>query len=138
METTNTSLQCETVSNKDKALFLRIWGMGYQYSISSKYNVLVTVLTNRCDAGGHVELGELRGPQLAVQLRVPPLDLGQLLLQRRDHALGARHLAAQGAILTYYIGNQIKHHLDLRLFSSVSILLSFSSMTFLMASLNMT
>ena len=39
---------------------------------------------------------------------------------------------------TYYIGDVIRQHLDLRLFSSVSILLSFSSITFLMASLNMT
>ena len=101
--------------------------------------MIVTVLTDRCDAGGHVQLGELRGPQLAVQLRVPPLDLGQLLLQRRDHALGARHLASRGQYwfnILYRRRNRL--HLDLRLFSSVSILLSFSSMTFLMASLNMT
>ena len=63
--------------------------------------MMMTVLTNRCDAGGHVQLGEPRGPQLAVQLRVPPLDLGQLLLQRRDHALGARHLAAQDWVRCY-------------------------------------
>ena len=63
---------------------------------STVQNSTVRCATDRCDAGGHVQLGELRGPQLAVQLRVPPLDLGQLLLQRRDHALGARHLASRG------------------------------------------
>ena len=113
--------------------------MGYQYSINSKYNVLVTVV--------------LTGAMLAAMSSLVSCAARSSLSSCAFLRWTSASCSSSAEITPwvpdtwlhrgqdwsrYYIGDVLRHHLDLRLFSSVSILLSFSSMTFLMASLNIT